>query len=171
MNRLCGAARVAALAVIAVAVVAAPLSCASDERATVDTRPIKSSKTLGTTHGPNGEKATPTSALRLTPSEVAKVRAGHHTAALVWHENADFTTAVTAGARDEFERLGIEVVAETSANFDAAKQKADIETVDAEEAVGAADPAGRPGSDRVGIQGGGKAGDEDRPALERAARA
>jgi ribose transport system substrate-binding protein len=131
VNRLRGAARVAALAVIALAVVGAPLSCASDERATVDTRAIESSKTLGTTHGPNGEPATPTSALRLTPSEVATVRAGHHTAALVWHENADFTTAVTAGARDEFEQLGIEVVAQTSANFDAAKQKADVETVEA----------------------------------------
>jgi ribose transport system substrate-binding protein len=49
----------------------------------------------------------------------------------VWHENSDFTSAVDAGVRDEFGVLGIEVVAETSANFDAAKQKADIETVQA----------------------------------------
>ena len=59
------------------------------------------------------------------------MRAGHHTAALVWHEDSDFTTAVTVGVRDEFEQLGIEVIAETSANFDAAKQKADVETVGA----------------------------------------
>ena len=54
-----------------------------------------------------------------------------YTAAFVWHENADFTTAVTAGARDTFDELGIEVVAETSAGFDAAKQKADIESIQA----------------------------------------
>jgi len=47
----------------------------------------------------------------------------------VWHEDSDFTAAVTAGVRDQFERLGIRVVAETGAGFDAAKQKADIETV------------------------------------------
>jgi ribose transport system substrate-binding protein len=117
--------------VVAVALAGASLSCGSDERATDDITPITSSKTLGTTRGPNGEAATPMSALELTAREVAKVRAGDHTAALVWHENADFTAAVTAGVRDEFDRLGIEIVAETSANFDAAKQKADIETVQA----------------------------------------
>jgi ribose transport system substrate-binding protein len=37
--------------------------------------------------------------------------------------------AVTAGASDEFKRLGIAVVATTDAGFDAAKQKSDIETV------------------------------------------
>jgi ribose transport system substrate-binding protein len=115
----------------ALALASASLACGSAKQETDAAAPIRSSKPLGTTHGPNGEPATPTSALTLTPGEVAKVRAGHYTAALVWHESADFTTAVTAGVRDEFDRLGIEVVAETSANFDAAKQKADIETVEA----------------------------------------
>ena len=120
-------------AIVLVALAAAGSSCAStsDERAAPDNPPIKSSRALGTTHGPNGEQATPTSALELTPSEIAEVRAAHHTAALVWHEDADFTTAVTAGVRDQFEQLGIEVIAETSAHFDAAKQKADIETIQA----------------------------------------
>jgi ribose transport system substrate-binding protein len=118
------------LAVI-LAVAGASLSCSSDEPAAVDNAPIRSSKPLGTTHGPNGEEATLASALELTPDEVAEVRAGDYTAALVWHENADFTAAVTAGARDKFKELGVEVVAETSANFDVAKQKADLETVGA----------------------------------------
>jgi ribose transport system substrate-binding protein len=87
------------------------------------------SKPLGSTHGPAGERATPTSALKLSPAQIAKVRAGHYTAALVWHQNSDFVTAVTAGANAEFKKLGIKVVATTSANFDAAKQKSDIETV------------------------------------------
>ena len=86
---------------------------------------------LGTTLGPNGERPTPTSALRLSRNEIAKVRAGHYTAALVWHEGSDFTTALDAGIRDEFKILGISVVAETAANFDAAQQKSDIETVEA----------------------------------------
>jgi ribose transport system substrate-binding protein len=103
----------------------------SNEPTAADDRPIMSSRTLGTTHGPNGEQATLSSALELTPREIAKLRAAHHTAAFAWHENADFTTAVTAGARDAFDELGIDVVAETSAGFDAAKQKADIESIQA----------------------------------------
>ena len=91
--------------------------------------PIKSSKTLGVTRGPAGEKATPTSALRLSAKEVAKVRRGHYTAALVWHQTSDFENAVTSGARDQFNKLGIKIVATTIANFDAGKQKSDVETV------------------------------------------
>jgi ribose transport system substrate-binding protein len=115
----------------ALAVASASSACSSEVRAVRDQTSITSSASLGTTRGPHGEKATPTSALRLTGDEVAKVRAGHYTAALVWHEASDFTTAVTSGARDQFRRLGIDVVAETDAHFDATKQKADIETVQA----------------------------------------
>jgi ribose transport system substrate-binding protein len=104
---------------------------ASDERAAPSVPRIEPSRALGTTRGPNGERPTPTSALRLSPSEIAKVRAGHHTAALVWHEDSDFTSAVDAGVRDEFSVLGITVVAKTSASFDAARQKSDVETVQA----------------------------------------
>jgi ribose transport system substrate-binding protein len=119
--------------IVLVVFVVAGASCGSEsgERATADIRPIKSSKTLATTHGPNGEKATPTGALKLTLSEVSKVRAGHHTAAFAWHENSDFTTAVTAGVRHEFKQLGIRVIAQTSANFDPGQQKDDVETVEA----------------------------------------
>jgi ribose transport system substrate-binding protein len=123
--------RFAALVVVALAVAGTACGSTGGKRATADDSPITSSKTLGTTRGPNGEKATPVSALELNSDEVANVRAGHHTAALVWHQNSDFTTAVTAGVRDEFDRLGIDVIAETNANFDAGKQKADIETVEA----------------------------------------
>jgi ribose transport system substrate-binding protein len=104
---------------------------ASEEPAASSVPRIKSSRALGTTRGPNGERPTPLSALRLTPSEIAKVRAGRYTAALVWHESSEFTGAVDAGVRDELGVLGIKVVAETSANFDAAKQKSDLETVQA----------------------------------------
>jgi ribose transport system substrate-binding protein len=125
--------RLAAVVVFALAVTGASCGSTSGEHDLADTQPIRSSKTLGTTRGPNGERATPTSALELTSGEVARVRAGHYTAALVWHQNSEFVTAVTAGARDELDRLAIKVIAQTSANFDAAKQKADIETVTAKQ--------------------------------------
>jgi ribose transport system substrate-binding protein len=134
MATLTGRRRVPGLApIIAVALAVAGTSCESTKRDLADNAPITSSKPLGTTRGPNGEEATSTSALELTASEVAMVREGHHTAALIWHENSDFTTAVTLGVRDEFEQLGIEVIAETSANFDAAQQRADVETVAAKQ--------------------------------------
>ncbi len=87
------------------------------------------SPAVGETVGPAGEKATPTSELELTPEEIEKIRSGNHTAALVWHQSSDFVNAVSRGAKDQFAELGIEVVAETQANFDAGKQKSDIETV------------------------------------------
>jgi ribose transport system substrate-binding protein len=81
------------------------------------------------TVGPNGEPATPVAALELTEAEVEKIKSGGYTAALVWHELYDWSGAVSLGAKDEFARLGIEVVAETNAEFDPARQKADVETV------------------------------------------
>jgi ribose transport system substrate-binding protein len=104
-------------------------SCSSGGRAADETPAIDSSPTLGRTRGPNGEKAAAASALRLNSRDVAKLRAGHYSAALVWHEESDFTDAVTAGVLDEFRPLRIRVVARTSAGFDAARQKSDIETV------------------------------------------
>jgi ribose transport system substrate-binding protein len=81
------------------------------------------------TKGPNGERATPSSEMKLSSAEVEKLKSGDFTAALVWHTSSDFVEAVAAGARDEFKRLGIEVVAETDAGFDAGRQKNDLETV------------------------------------------
>ena len=83
----------------------------------------------GVTTGPNGESATPAATVTLTPEEEAQIRAGGHRAALVWHEMSEYTDAVDRGARDEFARLGIDVVAQTDAGFDASRQQADVETV------------------------------------------
>jgi ribose transport system substrate-binding protein len=83
----------------------------------------------GETVGPGGEKATPSSDLVLSDAEAAKLKEGKHTAAMLWHTSSDFVNAVSAGAKDEFARLGIEVVAQTDAGFDAAKQKSDVETI------------------------------------------
>ena len=57
------------------------------------------------------------------------MQSGGYTAALLWHTSGAFTDAVSQGAHDAFAELGIEVVAETNADFDAAQQANDVETV------------------------------------------
>ena len=83
---------------------------------------------LAQTIGPGGESATPTSSVVVGDDQIDAIKAANYSAALLWHDQSDFVNAVTAGASDEFARLGIEVVAITSAGFDAAKQRSDIET-------------------------------------------
>ncbi|HEV2502890.1 MAG TPA: substrate-binding domain-containing protein [Mesorhizobium sp.] len=83
----------------------------------------------GVTTGPHGEKPTPAASMVLSQDQEQKIRDGKFTAALVWHEMSEYTNAVNRGAQDEFKRLGIEVVAQTDAGFDGARQKADVETV------------------------------------------
>ncbi|MDA4844479.1 substrate-binding domain-containing protein [Hoeflea poritis] len=80
------------------------------------------------TVGPQGETATPSKTVKVDDDKVSMLKEGNYRAALLWHDQSDFVNAVTAGATDEFNRLGIEVVATTSAGFDAAKQRSDIET-------------------------------------------
>ena len=81
------------------------------------------------TIGPGGEAATSSSEVVLTDAETAEIAEGGYTAVLLWHTSAAFTEAVSQGARDAFAAMGIEVVAETNAEFDSAKQASDIETV------------------------------------------
>jgi len=80
--------------------------------------------------GPNGETPSPASAAELTPAELAKVKAKGATAAIVMHYGGnDWATAQVAGLREEFGKLGIDVVAVTDANFKPDKQVSDLETV------------------------------------------
>ena len=80
------------------------------------------------TIGPNGEEATASSEVSLTEEEIAQIQEGNYTAALLWHTSAAFTEAVSQGAHDAFAEMGIEVVAETNAEFDTAQQANDVET-------------------------------------------
>lgn len=80
------------------------------------------------TVGPSGEEATPSASVTVSDETAAMLKDKRYTAALLWHDQSDFVNAVTNGATDEFKRLGIEVVATTSAGFDAARQRSDIET-------------------------------------------
>jgi ribose transport system substrate-binding protein len=80
--------------------------------------------------GPHGEKAAPASAVKLTPAEIAKVKAMHATAAIALHYGGnDWSTAQVAGLKHEFGALGIKVIGVTDAHFVAATQVSDIETL------------------------------------------
>ncbi|MBG1233916.1 substrate-binding domain-containing protein [Aestuariivirga litoralis] len=79
--------------------------------------------------GPGGAKATPAASVTISAEDAAKIKSGNYTAAFSWHELYDWSNAVSQGAKDEFARLGIKVVAETNASFDASRQKADVETI------------------------------------------
>jgi ribose transport system substrate-binding protein len=80
--------------------------------------------------GPNGEQPETADAAELTDEQVAQVKAMGATAAIVMHYSGDdWSVAQIAGLKSEFERLGIEVLATTDADFDPAQQVSDIETV------------------------------------------
>lgn len=67
--------------------------------------------------------------IQLSTLQVQQLQQQKFTAALVWHDASPWISAVTAGATAEFTRLGVKVVAVTDAQFDPARQVADIENV------------------------------------------
>jgi len=81
--------------------------------------------------GPKGEPAEAGSAVDLSESEIEELKAGDYTAAFVWHTTDTFTKGVEIAARERLSELGINVVANTVADFDPAKQRSDLQTVEA----------------------------------------
>lgn len=80
--------------------------------------------------GPNGETATPATSLSLTDEEIEQIKAGGYTAAISLHYGGnDWSASQQKGLQDTFEKLGIEVVAVTDADFSAEQQVADLETI------------------------------------------
>lgn len=80
--------------------------------------------------GPYGETAISASTLELTVEEIEKIRDGNYKAALVMHyAGNDWSNAQINGLRTTFEKMGIEVIAVTDAQFSAEKQVSDLETV------------------------------------------
>lgn len=80
--------------------------------------------------GPGGEDPVAASTVQLTDEEVARINEMNARAAIVMHYGGnDWSQAQIAGLNDEFERLGIEVIAVTDAGFNASKQVSDIETI------------------------------------------
>jgi len=78
------------------------------------------------TRGPQGEKPTWAKDLVLTEAEKEKIRAGNFKGAILCHLAKDYP--IWNGVRDVWEDLGIEEVIFINAEFDPAKQAADVET-------------------------------------------
>lgn len=126
---------VAPLACVAVALTACS-SGASNTTATTNDVSSKADEMLAELNtevlakGPHDESPSPASAVDLTDSEVAQVKALHATAAIAMHYGGnDWATAQIAGLKARFAELGVDVVATTDANFDASQQVSDIETI------------------------------------------
>src|SRR5208337_2442089 len=80
--------------------------------------------------GARGEKAAPSADVALTADELAKVKAKHATAALVFHYGGnDWSNAQEAALKAQFAAEGINVIAVTDAGFKPEKQVSDLETV------------------------------------------
>jgi ribose transport system substrate-binding protein len=80
--------------------------------------------------GPNGEQAVPPSELSLSDEELQQIKDMHATAAISFHETGGYwDTAQRAGMESQFEKMGIEVVAITDADFKPEKQISDLETI------------------------------------------
>ncbi len=79
--------------------------------------------------GPNGEEPTPPEQVKLSDAELEQIRGMGATAAIVMHyAGNDWSVAQIAGLRDQFGKMGIEVIAETDANFEPETQVSNIET-------------------------------------------
>ena len=80
--------------------------------------------------GPNGESPTAASEVMLTDEELAEIQGMGATAAIVMHYSGDdWSAAQIAGLREQFRTMGIEVIAETDADFQPETQVSDIETI------------------------------------------
>ena len=113
--------------------------------------------TVTSTVGPNGASGQPASTLSFTDEEVAKIRAGHHSAALLFQTSSDWANAVTAGAEDEFKALDISIAGLSNSNYSASQQAQAVQTILAKKPSGIIVWPINP--------------DELRPALEQAAKA
>ncbi|RIY00261.1 sugar ABC transporter substrate-binding protein [Aureimonas flava] len=80
--------------------------------------------------GQRGEKGVLGSSIQLTPEQIDKVKAGNFKVAisLGWLGD-DWASEQLNGLKETFASLGIEVVAETNANWDDAKQISDLDSI------------------------------------------
>ena len=104
---------------------------ASSGGTTIDTAAaLKALATTVYSTGPHGEQPSPASDIKLSDDELAKIKAMKATAAIVFHYGGnDWSAAQLAGLKAQFEKMGIQVIATTDANFKPEKQVSDIETV------------------------------------------
>ena len=69
--------------------------------------------------------------IHITRQQIEQIKEKKLTAAMAWHGASPWISAVTRGANDTFNALGIKTVATTDAQFDPAKQVADLENITA----------------------------------------
>ena len=129
----------ATLASLAAAVTIGLAGCTAATTTTTETDPGVSSQADAAlkevagkvlSKGPNGEEPSPASVADLTDAEITEIKGKGLKAAIVMHYGGnDWANAQIAGLKDEFGKLGIEVVATTDANFKPDKQVSDLETV------------------------------------------
>lgn len=80
--------------------------------------------------GPHGEEAVSAKTLQLSLKELKKLKEKNYKAAIAMHyTDNDFSTATIRGLKDTFEKMGMEVVAVTDAQFKPEKQTSDIEII------------------------------------------
>ncbi|AOT10126.1 sugar ABC transporter substrate-binding protein [Pseudoalteromonas luteoviolacea] len=65
----------------------------------------------------------------LSQKQETQVQKAKLTAVMAWHGSSPWINAVTLGAKKEFQRLGIELLAVTEAHYDPVKQISDLETL------------------------------------------
>ena len=80
--------------------------------------------------GQRGEKGVLASSLKITPEQEAKIKAGNFTVAISmgWLGD-DWASEQLKGLKETFAKLNIKVVAETNADWDDAKQIADLNAI------------------------------------------
>lgn len=127
MHRWRRIAPIAPIAFVACLAVLLAAGCGSSSNGPKRAEP-KVSHEVGTGtnfRGPYGEKPVLGKTISFTQEELAKLRSGNHTVAIVFAGVDPVFPCLHARLRE----LGLKVIAETNANFDANKQKRDIETV------------------------------------------
>lgn len=77
--------------------------------------------------GPNGEDAVPAKDIELTEEQYAKASEMNLTLAMLWAGASEWYNGMSSGALSECEKMGIEVVATTDAQFDPTIQATQIE--------------------------------------------
>jgi ribose transport system substrate-binding protein len=80
--------------------------------------------------GPNGETAASAESIQLASEEISKIAAMHATGAIsLQYTSTEWAQAQIRGIRDQFKKMGIELIAVTDAGFKAETQVSDIETI------------------------------------------
>ena len=124
MTRMKGMTAILAAAVVASGLASVPAFAIDPDAALADLQNTVLSK------GPNGEDPSPASSISLSDEEIAKIKEMKATAAIVMHYGGnDWSRAQIEGLKDQFGKMGVEIIAITDAGFKPEKQVADIETV------------------------------------------